>query len=59
MTEIENDTWYKCSICGRNGTVARCCGKETRIPLNEKARIEQSKINTESFDENNFKGCNQ
>ena len=36
------DTWYRCTVCGREGTVGRCCGDETRIPLNEKARKEQA-----------------
>ena len=38
---IENDTWYKCTICGREGTVGRCCGDDTRIPLNDLAKKEQ------------------
>jgi CRISPR/Cas system-associated protein Cas10 (large subunit of type III CRISPR-Cas system) len=32
------DSWYKCTICGREGHVGRCCGDETRIPLNKLAR---------------------
>ena len=23
---IEDDTWYKCTICRREGRVGRCCG---------------------------------
>lgn len=42
---IENDTWYKCTVCGAEGRVGRCCGLETRIPLNKLAKIEQGKIN--------------
>ena len=38
---IEDDTWYKCTICGREGRVGRCCGDETRIPLNKLAKEEQ------------------
>ena len=37
---MENDTWYRCTICGREGTVGRCCGEETREPLNDLARAE-------------------
>ena len=40
---IEDDTWYKCTICGREGRVGRCCGDETRIPLNKLAIEEQSR----------------
>ena len=40
----ENDTWYRCTICGREGLVGRCCGDETREPLNELAIKEQAKI---------------
>lgn len=39
----ERDTGYRCTVCGREGTVGRCCGDETRIPINELAKIEQSK----------------
>ena len=35
-----NDTWYKCTICGNEGTVGRCCGKETRVPPNAAATYE-------------------
>lgn len=38
---IKDDTWYRCTICGREGRVGRCCGDETRIPLNRLAKIEQ------------------
>ena len=41
---IEKDTWYRCTICGREGAVGRCCGDETREPLNELATKEQVKI---------------
>jgi len=41
---IENDTWYKCTVCGREGRVGRCCGDETRIPLNALAIAEQAKL---------------
>ena len=41
---IENDTWYRCTICGREGRVGRCCGDETRAPLNVLAKKEQATI---------------
>ena len=41
---IKNDTWYRCTICGREGFVGRCCGDETREPLNELAIKEQAKM---------------
>jgi len=25
-----NDTLYRCTVCGRVGSVGRCCGDETR-----------------------------
>lgn len=40
---IYDDTWYKCTICGREGRVSRCCGDETRIPLNTLAIEEQKR----------------
>ena len=42
---IENDTWYRCNICGREGRVGRCCSDEDRTPLNDLARAEQERIN--------------
>ena len=38
---MENDTWYRCTVCGREGRVGRCCGDETREPLNDLAREER------------------
>ena len=40
---IENDTWYKCNICGREGRVGRCCSDEERTPLNALAKAEQER----------------
>ena len=37
MTE---NTLYECTVCGRIGSVGRCCGDETRRPLNNAARAE-------------------
>lgn len=52
---IKNDTWYRCTVCGREGRVGRCCGDETRIPLNALAKKEQATIqgakNTEQPDQ--------
>jgi hypothetical protein len=31
---------WKCTVCGRIGTVGRCCGLKTREPLNLAARTE-------------------
>ena len=31
---------FRCTICGQIGTVGRCCGRDTREPLNEMARAE-------------------
>ena len=46
-----DDTWYRCTVCGREGRVGRCCGNETRLPLNDMAiaeniRAEASKVLT-------------
>jgi len=35
------DTRYQCTVCGRIGSVGRCCGIETRIAINDAARAEQ------------------
>ena len=31
-TANEADLW-RCTVCGRTGTVGRCCGEETREPI--------------------------
>jgi hypothetical protein len=31
-TAKETDLW-RCTVCGRTGTVGRCCGEETRKPV--------------------------
>ena len=46
-----SDTLYKCTVCGRVGTVGRCCGDETREPLNDLAREEQKKIKSQNLSE--------
>lgn len=41
---IENDTWYRCNVCGQEGRVGRCCSDEDRTPLNDLAKKEQARI---------------
>ncbi len=41
---IKDDTWYRCTVCGREGRVGRCCGYDTREPMNDAAREEQRQI---------------
>jgi hypothetical protein len=36
----DTDPRFRCTVCGQIGTVGRCCGLETREPLNEAARME-------------------
>jgi hypothetical protein len=38
-----DDPQFQCTICGRIGTVGRCCGRDTRIPLNDAARQDIAK----------------
>ena len=40
----DGDTQWQCTVCGRIGTVGRCCGFDTRIPLNDLARQEEQRI---------------
>lgn len=44
----QDDTWFRCTVCGREGRVGRCCGDETRIPMNELARLEMEKKEVEN-----------
>jgi hypothetical protein len=37
------DTQFRCTVCGQIGTVGRCCGLETREPLNNAASDELAK----------------
>jgi len=37
---LADDSQFRCTICGRIGTVGRCCGIDTREPLNDLARAE-------------------
>ena len=40
LKDKKEDTWYKCTVCGQEGFVGKCCGEETRIPLNKLAKDE-------------------
>lgn len=37
---LTDDTQFRCTVCGQIGTVGRCCGLNTREPLNDLARAE-------------------
>ena len=41
----QDDTLFECTVCGRVGTVGRCCGLDTRKPLNDLAILEIEKEN--------------
>ena len=45
----KNDTWFKCTVCGCESPVGRCCGEETRLPLNKKAKEVIAKIKTDKI----------
>ena len=34
----ETDLW-RCTVCGRVGTIGRCCGEETREPFRPNAEL--------------------
>ena len=38
------DTQFRCTVCGQIGTVGRCCGLNTREPLNDLARAELADV---------------
>jgi len=38
------DTLYRCNICGREGSVARCCSNDNRTPLNDEAKKEYAEL---------------
>jgi hypothetical protein len=44
------DELWRCTICGQVGSVGRCCGNDTREPLNDAARAEQRRIDDEYID---------
>lgn len=37
---LDSDTQFRCTVCGGIGTVGRCCGRDTREPMNSQARAE-------------------
>ena len=37
---LADDSQFRCTVCGQIGTVGRCCGLDTREPLNDLARAE-------------------
>jgi hypothetical protein len=44
------DELWRCTICGQVGSVGRCCGNDTREPLNDAARAEQRRIDDNYID---------
>jgi hypothetical protein len=44
------DTLWRCTVCGQVGTVGRCCGNDTREPLNDAARAEQLRLDDDYID---------
>lgn len=40
---MKEEPLYRCTVCGRVGTVGRCCGLETREPLTPECQPERSK----------------
>ena len=52
---------FRCTVCGQVGSVGRCCGLETREPINESARATMSKRPTPrtdyAFDAYNRRAC--
>ena len=45
-TANESDLW-RCTVCGRTGTVGRCCGEETREPVRAQNERRVSRLTTE------------
>jgi len=37
---LADDSQFLCTVCGQVGSVGRCCGLDTREPLNDLARAE-------------------
>jgi hypothetical protein len=40
LSLLADDSQFHCTVCGQVGTVGRCCGLDTREPLNALARAE-------------------
>jgi hypothetical protein len=43
---VASEPQWRCTKCGQVGTVGRCCGLNTRVPLNDAARAEVAKPDT-------------
>lgn len=41
--EDHSESLFECTFCGRIGSVGRCCGRDTRRPLNDAALEEVSR----------------
>lgn len=52
-----NEPMFKCTICGRIGTVGRCCGIDTRIPINAAAKKELANENGMTMTDTPTKQC--
>lgn len=42
VDEVKEPDLWRCTVCGRVGTVGRCCGEETREPVNHAVLSEGS-----------------
>ena len=42
VDEVKEPDLWRCTVCGRVGTVGRCCGEETREPANHAVRSEEN-----------------
>ena len=46
MNNTKQISQFRCTVCGQIGTVGRCCGLDTREPLNNLARADIRKAAT-------------
>ena len=42
VDEVKEPDLWRCTVCGRIGTVGRCCGEETREPVNHAVLSEEN-----------------
>lgn len=42
VDEVKEPDLWRCTVCGRVGTVGRCCGEETREPVNHAVLSEEN-----------------
>lgn len=42
VEEMKAPDLWRCTVCGRVGTVGRCCGEETREPVNHAVLSEEN-----------------